>query len=89
MSDSSSRLRLSKDVREALREAVLLTLPPGSPPTLDAIERATAHVLRELGPQLMGDVMDGVDTDPKKGALPSVATSPPSIKASSIARSPR
>ena len=32
MSDSSSRLRLSKDVREALREAVLLKLPPGSPP---------------------------------------------------------
>ncbi len=89
MSDSSSRLRLSTDLREALREAVLLKFPPGSPPTLDVIERATAQFLRELGPQLMEDIIAGVDTDPKKGALPSVAISPPSIKASSRARSPR
>jgi hypothetical protein len=80
MSDSSSRLRLPSDIREALRAAVLMKLPPGTPQTLDAIERATAHVLRELGPLLMEDVMQGVDTDPKKGALPSVATSQPSIK---------
>jgi hypothetical protein len=82
MSASSSRLRLSTDLREALRGAVLLKLPPGSPRTLDAIERATAQFLRELGPQLMEDVIEGVDMDPKKGALPSVAISPPTIKAS-------
>jgi hypothetical protein len=82
MSTSSSRLPMSASLRKELSEAIRLKIPPGSPHTLDAIEQATAQFLRELGPQLMEDVIEGVDTDPKKGALPSVAISPPSIKES-------
>ena len=81
MSRSRPRLPLDRSVREALVAALKLKLPPGQPMTIDTLEAATGQLLRELGPQLMEDAIQGVDADPKKGALPSAATSPPSSKA--------
>ena len=89
MSPSRSRLPLERSVREALVDVLKLKLPPGQPMTIDAIEAATAQLLRELGPQLMEDLIQGVDDDPKKGALPSAADTPRSTKGSRRGRSPR
>ena len=77
---SRSRLPLDRSVREALRDALKLKLPPGQPMTIDAIEEATTQLLRELGPQLMEDLIQGVEETPKKGALPSAAATPRSSK---------
>ena len=61
----------------------------GQPLTIDAIEAATTQLLRELGPQLMEDLIQGVEQDPKKGALPSAASTRPNTKGCSNERSPR
>lgn len=87
MSPSRSRLPLDRSVREALVDALKLKLPPGQPLTIDAIEEATTLLLRELGPQVMEDLIHGVAADPKKGALPSAAATRPSSKASKPGRS--
>ena len=89
MSPSRSRLPLERSTREALLEALKLKLPPGQPMTIDAIEAATAQLLRELGPQLMEDLIQGVEQDPKKGALPSAAVAPPTTKGCNRGRSKR
>ena len=86
MSPSRPRLPLERSVREALVEALKLKLPPGQPMTIDALEAATGQLLRELGPQLMEDVIQGVEADPKKGALPAAATARPPSKGSKPAR---
>ena len=80
MSPSRSRLPLDRSVREALLDALKLKLPPGQPMTIDAIEEATTQLLRELGPQLMEDLIQGVEETPKKGALPSAAVTPQNSK---------
>lgn len=69
MSPLSSGLHLEKHVRQALVDALQLKLPPGPTPTLDQLETAAVHLLRELGPQLLQDAIQGVEEDPKKGAL--------------------
>lgn len=89
MSPSRPRLPLDHAVREALVDALKLKLPPGQPATLAQIEAATVQLLRELGPQLMEDVIQGVADDPKKGALPAAAGTPPSTKGCRRGRSPR
>ena len=89
MSPSRSRLPLERSVREALLEALKLKMPPGQPMTIDTIEAATTQLLRELGPQLMEDLIQGVEQDPKKGALPSAAVAPRNTKGCSRARSKR
>ena len=58
---SRSRLPLDRSVREALRDALKLKLPPGQPMTIDAIEEATTQLLRELGSQLMEDLIQGIE----------------------------
>ena len=83
------RLPLERSVREALVDMLKLKLPPWQPMTIDAIEAATAQLLRELGPQLMEDLIQGVDEDLKKGALPSAADTPRRAKGSRRGRSPR
>jgi hypothetical protein len=80
------RLPLAPATREALVEALKLKLPPGQPLTIDALEAATGQLLRELGPQLMEDVLHGVETAPKKGALLSAADSPRRLKGAKPAR---
>jgi len=87
MSPSRSRLPLDRSVREALVAALKLKLPPGQPLTIDAIEEATTLLLRELGPQVMEDLIQGVEEDPKKGALLSAATPRPGSKGSKPGRS--
>jgi len=86
MSPSRPRLPLERSVRQALVDVLQLKLPPGQPMTIDALEAATGQLLRELGPQLMEDVIHGVEADPKKGALPSAATPPRSSKGLKRAR---
>jgi len=76
-------------VREALLDALKLKLPPGQPLTIDAIEAATTQLMRELAPQLMEDLIQGIEQDPKKGALPAAAGVPPKTKGRSHGRSPR
>ena len=78
MSPSSSRL--SPQVRNELRDLLELKLLPGQPRTLDAIEAATVQLVRELAPQLMEDLIQGVDCDLKKKHRPSAAVSPPNTK---------
>jgi len=71
MSQYHTRPTLDRPVREALVAALKLKLPPGHPPTLDAIEAATTLLLRELGPQVMADLIHGVEEeDPQKGRSP-------------------
>ncbi|MFZ4397352.1 MAG: hypothetical protein ACOYOU_17195 [Kiritimatiellia bacterium] len=86
MSASRSRLPLDRAVREALVDALKLKLPPGQPLTIDALEAATGQLLRELGPQLMEEVIQGGETAPKKGALLSAATARPPSKGPTRAR---
>ena len=76
MSPSRSRLPLDRSVREALVAALKLKLPPGQPMTIDAIEEATTLLLRDLGPQVMEDVIQGIEETPKKGGLPSAVATP-------------
>ena len=80
MSPSRSRLHLDRSVRQALLDALKLKLPLGEPMTIDAIEEATTKLLRELGPQLMEDLIQGIEETPKKGGLPSAAATPPHSK---------
>ena len=89
MSVSRCRLPLDRSVRQALVDAVKLKLPPGQPMTIDTLEAAAVQLLRELGPQLLEDTMQGVDADPKKGAHPGVVAAPRTSKASARARSSR
>lgn len=84
MSPSPSRPALPRALREALADLVKLKLPPGHVPTLDDYEAATVQVLQELGPTLLEDAIQGIDADPKKGALPGAVAVPCSSK-----RSPR
>lgn len=86
MPASRPRLPLDRAVRLALVEALKLKLPPGQPLTIDTLEAATSQLLRELGPQLMEDVIQGVDSPAKKGALPGAVTTRPSAKGSKPAR---
>jgi hypothetical protein len=83
------RLPLDHAVRHALVEAVKLKLPPGQPMTIDTLEAAAVQLLRELGPQLLEDVIAGVEADPKKGALPAAVASPRTSKACARAHSSR
>ena len=80
MSKSSLRLPMERSLREALVEALKLKLPPGQQMTIDALESATTQLFRELGPQLLEDVIQGIEQDPKKGALPTAADMPHNIK---------
>jgi len=89
MSPSRPRLPLEQSVREALLDALKLKLPPGQPLTIDAIEAATTQLMRELAPQLMEDLIQGVAPDPKKGALRGAAVAPPNSKGCRRGRSPR
>jgi len=81
MSPSRSRLPIHQSVREGLLDALKLKLPPGQPMTIDAIEEAMTQLVRELAPQVMEDLIHGVEDDPKKGALPSAAATRRSSKA--------
>jgi len=87
MSPSLSRLPLDRSVRAALQAALQLKLPPGQSPSIEAIETATGQLLHELGPQLIEDCIQGIEEDPKKGALLAAAGSPPASKRSPTARS--
>jgi hypothetical protein len=89
MSPSSSRPALPRALREALADLVKLKLPPGKAPTLDDYEAAAVQVLQELGPTLLEDAIQGIEADPKKGALPGAAAAPCSTKSSSRGRSSR
>ena len=88
MSRILSRLPLDASTRRALVEALKLKLPPGQPMTLEAVETATVQLLRELGPQLMEEVLQGVETDSKKGALFGAAATRRGAKGRSRAPSP-
>lgn len=72
--------RLTPEMRAALRELLVLKLPPGQPRTLEAIETATVQLIRELGPGLMEDLIQGVDDDPKKKHHPAAADGLPPTK---------
>jgi|GEM_PF-6515391 len=76
MSPSHSRLPLDRSIREALVAALKLKMPPGQPMTIDVIEEATTLLLRDLGPQIMEDCIQGVEETPKKGGLLSAVAAP-------------
>ena len=83
------RVSLEAGLRHALVDLLKLKLPPGREPTLDDYEAATVHLLRELGPQLLEDAIQGVDSDAKKGGLLlGAADARPTLKATARARSP-